>query len=138
MLSKDNADYANYEAFFSRSKGWRREAFLRSDPCHLAELAAKNVEIARNSLTGEASNAYARRMKTLTMREFFHSPALTRSLHPGQTLVVTSHGKADLLVSKAGRRPVKTAAELQKEAKALLSKPGRKVDTAALLRRLRQ
>jgi hypothetical protein len=77
-------------------------------------------------------------MKTLTMREFFHSPALTRSLHPGQTLVVTSHGKPDLLVSKAGRRPRKTAAELQKEAKALLSKPGRKVDTVALLRKLRQ
>ncbi|HXP59771.1 MAG TPA: hypothetical protein VN829_04720 [Dongiaceae bacterium] len=77
-------------------------------------------------------------MKTLTMREFFHSPGLTRSLHPGQTLVVTSRGKPDLLVSKAGRRPGKTAAELRQEAKALLSKPGRKVDTVALLRKLRQ
>ncbi len=42
-----------------------------------------------------------------------------------------------LLVSKAGQRPRKTAAEFQKETKALLSKPGRKVDTAALLRKPR-
>ncbi len=33
MLAKDNADSADYEAFFSRSKAWRHEAFLRSDPC---------------------------------------------------------------------------------------------------------
>lgn len=77
-------------------------------------------------------------MKMLTMREFFHSPSLSKSLHPGQTLVVTSHGKPDLLVTKAGRRARKTAAELRKEAKALLSKPGRTVDTVQLLRKLRQ
>ena len=84
------------------------------------------------------SNSYVSQMKTLTLREFFHSPALVRSLHPGQTLVVTSNGKPDLLVTKAGRRPKKTAAELRKEAKALLSKPGKKVDTVALLRKLRE
>ena len=84
------------------------------------------------------SNIYVSQMKTLTLREFFHSPALVRSLHPGQTLVVTSNGKPDLLVTKAGRRPKKTASELRKEAKALLSKPGKKVDTVALLRKLRE
>jgi len=84
------------------------------------------------------ANNYVSRLKKLTLREFFHSPDLVRSLHPGQTLVVTSNGKPDLLVTKAGRRPKKTAAELRKEAKALLSKPGKKVDTVALLRKLRE
>ena len=40
-------------------------------------------------------------MKTLTLREFFHSPTLVKSLHPGQTLVVTSDGKPNLIVTKA-------------------------------------
>lgn len=77
-------------------------------------------------------------MKTLTMREFFHSPALAKSLHPGQTLVVTSNGKPDLIVTKAGPRPRKTAAELRLEARALLTKPGKKIDTVALVRKLRE
>lgn len=77
-------------------------------------------------------------MKTLTMREFFHSPALVKSLHPGQTLVVTSKGKPDLFVTKVEPRPKKTAEELQDEAKALLTKPGKKVDAVALLKKLRQ
>ena len=77
-------------------------------------------------------------MKTLTMREFFHSPALVRSLHPGRTLVVTANGKPDLIVTKAGRRPRKSAMDLRREAKALLNQPGKKVDTVALLRKLRQ
>ena len=71
-------------------------------------------------------------MKMLTMREFFHSQTLVKSLHPGQTLLVTSRGRPDLLVTKAGQRPKKTALELRKEARALLSKPGRKVDTVAM------
>ena len=77
-------------------------------------------------------------MKTLTMREFFHSPSLVKSLHPGQTLLVTTHGKPDLLVTKAGTRPKRTAEELRKEAKSLLSKPGKKVDTVSLLQKLKQ
>ncbi len=77
-------------------------------------------------------------MKTLTMREFFHSPGLARSLHPGQTMVVTSNGKPDLFVTKAGSRKPRTAKDWQREAKALLSKPtGRKFDSVALLRKLR-
>jgi hypothetical protein len=77
-------------------------------------------------------------MKTLTIREFFHSPTLVKSLRPGQTLVVTANGKPDLIVTKAGGRPKKTAVELRSEAKSLLTKTGRKVDTVALLRKLRK
>ena len=77
-------------------------------------------------------------MKTLTMREFFDSPATAKSLQPGQSLVVTSNGRPELIVTKALKRPKKTAVKLRREAKALLSKPGKKVDTVALLRELRR
>lgn len=76
-------------------------------------------------------------MKSLTMREFFHSPSLVKSLHAGQSLVVTSRGKPDIVVTKAGRRQKRTAEELRQEARALLSKPGKKVNTVALIRKLR-
>lgn len=76
-------------------------------------------------------------MKSLTMREFFHSPSLVKSLHAGQSLVVTSRGKPDIVVTKAGRRQKRTAEELRQEARALLSKPGKKVNTAELIRKLR-
>lgn len=77
-------------------------------------------------------------VKTLTIREFFHSPALVKSLHPGQTLVVTSDGKPNLIVTKAGARPRKSATELQREARELLTRPGQKVDCVAMLRKLRR
>ena len=77
-------------------------------------------------------------MKTLTMNQFFESPGLTKSLEPGQSLIVTAAGKPELIVTKAARRPKKTAVQLRREAKALLSKPGKKVDTVALLRELRK
>ncbi len=77
-------------------------------------------------------------MKTLTMNQFFESPGLTKSLEPGQSLIVTAAGKPELIVTKAARRPKKTALQLRREAKALLSKPGKKVDTVALLRELRK
>lgn len=76
-------------------------------------------------------------MKSLTMREFFHSPSLVKSLHAGQSLVVTSRGKPDLVVTKAGRRQKRTAEKLRQEARALLSKPGKKVNTVELIRKLR-
>jgi hypothetical protein len=73
------------------------------------------------------------------MREFFHSPSLVKTLSPGQSLLVTSNGKPDLIVTKAERRPRKTAAQWQKEARELLSsKKRRKVDTVAILRELRK
>jgi hypothetical protein len=76
-------------------------------------------------------------MKSLTIREFFHSPALVKSLHPGQSLLVTSRGKPDLVVTKAGQHRNQSAEELRQQAKALLSKPGRKVNTVELIRKLR-
>lgn len=77
-------------------------------------------------------------MKTLTMEKFFDSPGLAQSLLPGQSLLVTSDGKPELIVTKAGQRPRKTAQQMRREARALLKKPGKKVDTVALLRELRK
>ena len=77
-------------------------------------------------------------VKTLTMEKFFDSPRLAQSLLPGQSLLVTSGGKPDLVVTKAGQRPRKTARQMRREARALLKKPGKKVDTVALLRELRK
>ena len=77
-------------------------------------------------------------MKTLTMNQFFESPSLAKSLEPGQSLMVTAAGKPELIVTKAARRPNTTALQLRREAKALLSKPGKKVDTVVLLRELRK
>ena len=51
---------------------------------------------------------------------------------------MTSAGKPELIVTKAARRPQKTAVQLRREARALLSKPGKKVDTVVLLRELRK
>jgi hypothetical protein len=72
------------------------------------------------------------------MREFFDSAATAESLQPGQSLLVTSNGRPELIVTKAGQRPRKTAMVMRREAKALLTKPGKKVDTVALLRELRK
>ena len=77
-------------------------------------------------------------MKTLTMEKIFDSPGLAQSLLPGQSLLVTSDGKPELIVTKAGQRPRKTAQQMRREARSLLKKPGKKVDTGALLRELRK
>ena len=77
-------------------------------------------------------------MKTLTMDQFFDSPAAAKSLKPGQSLVITAAGKPELLVTKTVPRPRKSAVQLRLEARALLSKAGKKVDTVALLRELRK
>ena len=77
-------------------------------------------------------------MKTLTFEKFLHSPTVAQSLLPGQSLLVTAGGKPELIVTKARKRPQKTAVELRREARELLTKPGRKVDTVALVRELRK
>jgi antitoxin (DNA-binding transcriptional repressor) of toxin-antitoxin stability system len=54
-------------------------------------------------------------MKTMTTREFFHSPGIVKALRSGQSVVVTDNGKPALLVTKAGRRPRRSRAELDCE-----------------------
>ena len=66
-------------------------------------------------------------MKTLTTREFFHAPGLVKSLRSGQSLVVTDNGVPAFTVTKAGKRPIKTADELRREAREMF--PGRRPKT---------
>ena len=77
-------------------------------------------------------------MKTISTREFFHSPALIKSLQPGQSLVVTDKGSPTFTVTKAGKRPVKTAAQLRREAREMFPGKRAKVNFTELLRELKK
>jgi hypothetical protein len=104
----------------------------------MARIRSTRIPDAKSCVDLHMAYVYVSQMKTLTIREFFHSPSLAKSIQPGQTLLVTSRGKPDLLVTKAGRARKKSAVEMRREAKALLSKPGKKVDTVALFAKLRR
>lgn len=73
-------------------------------------------------------------MKTMTTREFFHSPGLVKVLRPGQSVVVTDKGTASFTVTKAGRRPVRTRAELEQEAREICPTDRPKVAFTEMLR----
>jgi hypothetical protein len=77
-------------------------------------------------------------MKTLTTREFFHSPGLVKSLQPGTSLVVTDKGRAAFVVTKAGRRAVKTVDDLRREAREIFPKRRAKVNLTAILKSLKK
>lgn len=76
-------------------------------------------------------------MKTLTTREFFHSPGLTKSLRPGQTFVVTDNGKPSFTVTKAGQRPRKTRKDLEREAREICPNDRPKVNFTAAIKQLK-
>jgi hypothetical protein len=76
-------------------------------------------------------------MKTLTTREFFHSPGLVKSLRPGQSMIVTDNGKASLTVTKAGSRPRRTREDLEREAREICPKPGPKVNFTEVIREMK-
>ncbi len=77
-------------------------------------------------------------MKTLTTREFFHAPGLVKSLRPGQSLVVTDKGMPAFTVTKAGKRSVKTAGDLRREAKEIFPEERPKVNLTQILKQLKK
>ena len=77
-------------------------------------------------------------MKTISTREFFHAPALVRNLRPGQSLLVTDNGNPNFTVTKAGSRPVKTADDLQREAKEIFRENRPKMNFTRLIRKLKK
>jgi hypothetical protein len=77
-------------------------------------------------------------MKTISTREFFHAPALVKNLRPGQSLLVTDHGNPNFTVTKAGCRPVKSADDLQREAKEIFPENRPKVNFTSLIRKLKK
>ncbi len=68
-------------------------------------------------------DAYVSHMKTVTAREFFHWPSTVKALHPGQSLAVTDNGRASFVVTKAGKRPRRTLADLEREAREICPQP---------------
>jgi hypothetical protein len=66
-------------------------------------------------------------VKTVTTREFFHSPTSVKTLRPGQSLAVTDDGKPSFTVTKAGKRPRLTRDDLDRRAVTI----GRKADLVA-------
>jgi hypothetical protein len=77
-------------------------------------------------------------MKTISTREFFHAASLVKNLRPGQSLLVTDNGNPNFTVTKAGRRPVKTADDLRREAKEIFPENRRKVNFSSLIRKLKK
>ncbi len=76
-------------------------------------------------------------MKTLTTREFYHSPGLMKSLRPGESIVVTDNGKAALTVTKTGKRRRKTRKELEREALEISPSARPKINFTAALKSLK-
>ena len=76
-------------------------------------------------------------MKTLTTREFFHSPGLVKALRSGQSIVVTDNGKPALIVTKPGKRPRRSRADLEREAREISPQAKPKVNFTAALKALK-
>ena len=76
-------------------------------------------------------------MKSVTTREFYHSPALVKGLRPGQAVLVTDKGKASFTVVKSGQRPRKTAKELRHHARNDFPKARSKFNFSAWLKKHR-
>jgi hypothetical protein len=77
-------------------------------------------------------------MKTLTSREFFRSRGVANSLRPGQSVLVTAHGKPSLIVTKAGKRRVKTADDLRREAKEMFPGDRPKVNFTEIMKKMKR
>jgi antitoxin (DNA-binding transcriptional repressor) of toxin-antitoxin stability system len=79
-------------------------------------------------------NSDVRHVKTITTREFYHSPGIVKGLRAGQSVVVTDNGRVSFTVVKAGQRPKKTAADLRREAHAISPKKRPKLNFTAWLK----
>ncbi len=77
-------------------------------------------------------------MKTVTTREFYHAPGLIKTLPAGQSLLVTDNGKASFTVTKTGKRPIKTVADLIRDAEEISSRTSPKVNFTAEIKKLKK
>ena len=69
------------------------------------------------------SDAYVSHMKTVTAREFFHWPSTVKTLHPGQSLAVTDNRVPSFILTRAGKRPRRVLADLEREAREICPHP---------------
>jgi hypothetical protein len=84
------------------------------------------------------TTAKLKRMRKVTKSTFFHSPRLLNTLGPGQTLIVTEKGATSFTVTKAGKRPVKTAEDLHREACKMFPGDRPKVNFTEIIKTLRK
>lgn len=72
-------------------------------------------------------------------REFFHAPGLLKALPPGQSVVVvTAKGTPSFTVTKAGKRPRKSRADLEREAAEVSPHEGPKVNFTAAIKEMKR
>lgn len=102
------------------------------------EAARGRREPAGSSLSGGRPTIMLDGMKTLTTREFFHSPGLVKSLRPGHSLTVTDKGVPAFTLTKAGQPRVKTVADLEREAREMFPEDRPQVNFTAVLKKAKQ
>jgi hypothetical protein len=76
-------------------------------------------------------------MKTLTTDELVHSPGLLKVLKPGETIAVTDNGLRSFTVTRAGKRPRKTMADIEHEARLVSPRAQPKVNFTEAIRALK-
>ena len=77
-------------------------------------------------------------MKTVTAREFFHTPKLVKILRPGESITVTEKGAASFIITKTGGPAARMRAELEKEARKICPEDGPKVNFTAILKQAKR
>ncbi len=75
-------------------------------------------------------------MKTVTTRKFLHAPGVVKILRPGQQLLVTEHGKPSFVITRAGQRPRRTLADLEREAREICPEALPKVNFTKAMKEL--
>ncbi len=73
-------------------------------------------------------------MQTLTGRNFFHSPGLVKGLRSEQSVLVANNAKPAKVATKAGMRPRRTRAQLEREVLKICPKASPNVDFTSALK----
>ena len=76
-------------------------------------------------------------MKKLTVKEFWRSPTVVKSLHPGQSMGITDKGEPSFMVTRAGKRPRLTKIELDRRAAEICRRKGVKFNFAKALQEIK-
>ena len=72
----------------------------------------------KDDLSGAVVRQWPARMRVVSQREFFRTPALVNSLRPGEVLAVLKDGEPSFLALKPGPRPQHSTQDLIRLAQA--------------------
>jgi hypothetical protein len=90
----------------------------------------------KDDLSGAAVRRWPARMRVVSQREFFRTPALVNSLQPGEALAVLKHREPSFLALKPRPGPQHSTQELIQLAQAVRGKR-RSFDGVSVLKNLR-